>query len=49
MPSSRIDVAPPHPTRPLTPGIIAPLPTFFLPKSEDLGVQFRIGFVSCLY
>ena len=27
-------------TRPLTPGIYAPVPTFFLPESEDLGVSF---------
>lgn len=29
-------------TRRLGPGIISPLPTFFLPDSEDLGVPFRI-------
>lgn len=47
MASGGIDYAPPRRTRPLTPGIIAPLPTFFLPKSEDLGVHFRIALMFC--
>jgi 4-hydroxy-2-oxoglutarate aldolase len=36
--SSGISGPLPRVTRPLMPGIIAPLPTFFLPESEDLGV-----------
>ena len=47
MASGAVDYAPPRRTRPLTPGIIAPLPTFFLPKSEDLGVHFRIALMFC--
>lgn len=33
-----------HVSRPLKPGIFAPIPTFFLPDSEDLG-EFLIATV----
>ena len=35
----------PRGSRPVTPGIFAPLPTFFLPESEDLGVSYCIAHI----
>jgi hypothetical protein len=38
-----------HPARPLKAGIYAPIPTFFLPDSEDLGVScYRAHTHACL-
>ena len=42
MASGGVNNTPPHPMRKITSGIIAPLPTFFLPENEDLGAYFSI-------
>src|SRR5216683_7444975 len=43
MASGGVNNTPPHPMRKITSGIIAPLPTFFLPENEDLGAYFSIA------
>ncbi|KAH9958303.1 dihydrodipicolinate synthetase [Russula dissimulans] len=39
MTSHEAKATPPRTTRPIQPGIFAPVPTFFLPQSEDLDLQ----------